>query len=167
MSKKKVIPTKKSAYINARLSQLRLVSERASTAQILPSTQPMQLQTEVTSGFSIGINSPNEPTLIVMRIDYKAILKILGTDNKILEYEATHEAMFAIERWAGFDDWTNMPTDGITPYMTIINNIALRKAEGTILEMGFKGIALPQPERFDGILTSVNMVSADATKTGK
>lgn len=166
MSKNSTTPIKKSAFINARLSQLRLVSERATCAPSLPADQQVQLRTDTTSGFSIGIDSPDKPKLIVMRIDYKVSLKIEGTDNNILDYEATHEALFAIEGWTGFDDWTNMPPDGAAPYVTILNNIALRKAERILLEMGFKGVSLPQPERFDGVLTAVKMEKAITEKTG-
>lgn len=168
MSKKSTVPTKISVFIDARISQVRLVSERATCAPALPSktSQKVELRTETTSGFSIGLDSPERPSGIVISIEYKASLKIPDTDKNIIEYEATHEAQFAIKGWIGFDDWTNMPSDAIAPYLAVVNNIALKKAEGTLLEMGFKGVSLPQPE-FDGVLSPVEIKKVVGAKTKK
>jgi hypothetical protein len=168
MSKNSTKPTKKLTFIDARLSQVRLVSERATCAPAFPSKEPQQVQlrTETTSGFSIGLDIPEKPSVIVININYKASLKVQDTDRNVIEYEATHEAQFSIEGWIGFDDWLNMPSDAIAPYLTVVNNIALRKAECIILEMGIKGVSLPLPERFDGALSPVNVAQVKSEKMG-
>lgn len=159
-------PTKKSSYIDARLSQVRLVSEHATCTPALPNkeTQQVRLRIETTSGFTIGLDKPESPTIIVIAVNYKAMLKAEDTDKLIVEYEATHEAQFTVAGWAGFDDWLDMPTDVMAPYLTVVNNVALKKAEATILDMGIKGASLPQPERLDGILSAVPL---EQGKSGK
>lgn len=159
-------PTKKSAYIDARLSQVRLVSERATCAPILPNNESKQVQLRIdtSSGFTIGFDKPESPTIIVITVNYKAALRTEDTDKIIVEYEATHEAQFSVAGWAGFDDWLSMPTDVMAPYLTVVNNVALKKAEATIVEMGVKGASLPQPEYLDGVLTSIPL---DQRKSGK
>ncbi len=154
MTKKPKKSTQNLPFINARLTHARLVSEKATSTAIVWSKEPsqVQLRTETSSTFSIGLDSPDAPKLILIKIDYKVALKTLDTDKLILEYEASHEAQLSIKNWTGFDDWTNMPSIAVAPYLAVLNNIALRKAEGTIFEMGFKGVVIPQPETFDEAL---------------
>jgi hypothetical protein len=73
--------------------------------------------------------------------------------ENLVEYTTKHEAQFTLEGWTGFDDWTNLLSDTIAPYLTIVHNVARKKAEDIFIEMGFKGVFLPQPERFDGALS--------------
>lgn len=157
MSKSSTPPTKKSAFIDARLSQSRLLSEHA-TCATLTNKEPLQaqLRADTASGFTIGLDLPEEPKVIVISIEFKAILKTLVGDNDLIEYEAKHEVQFIIEGWTGFDDWTNLPSESIAPYLAVVHNIARKKAEATIIEMGFIGLSLPQPEHFDGKLLPAN-----------
>lgn len=152
MSTDRTEPAKHLAFINARLTHVRLASETATSAPAPPSKAPQQVQlrTETSSGFTMGLDSPEKPSVLVIGIVYKVSLIIPDTENKVAEYEAKYEAQFSLIEWTGFDDWTNMPQSALSPYLAFIHNIASRKAEETLLEMGVKGVTLPQPEKFDG-----------------
>lgn len=152
MSKKDTAPTKILASINANLFQVRLTSERATLTPALPNKAPQQVQlrTDTSSDFSIGLDSDDKPRILTITVNYKATLKTLDTEKQIVDYEANHEALFNLIGWAGFDDWTDMPPEAISPYLALMHNIALRKAEGTLFEMGVKGASLPRPEHFNG-----------------
>lgn len=157
MSNNTPTSTTKKAFIDARLSQSRLTSEQAICAA-LTNQAPIQVQikTDTASSFSIGLDLPETPKVIVINIDFKASLKISDTEKNLIDYEAKHEVQFALEGWIGFVDWTNVPSEAIAPYLAIVHNIARSKAELTISEMGFKGIVLPQPENFNGELLPFN-----------
>lgn len=169
MSEFSKISTDKIGYIEAVMSQVRLASERVISAPTQPSKEPLrhEVRAETASGFAIGVDSLEKPTTITITIDYKVFLKLLSTEKQIVEYEAKHEAQFTIVRWAGFDDWLNMPSGSITPYMSMMHNIALRKAEATLLEMGLKGLTLPRQEKFDGDESLANAETTKSAETAK
>lgn len=152
MSDTGMVHTNKSAFINAKISISRLVSEKAISSPASPTKEPQQVQlrTETSSAISIGIDSPNKPSAIAIGFDYKVSLMIQGTDKVVMEYEARHEAQFVIDEWTGFDDWTLVPQSALNPYIAMMQHMAIKRAENTISEMGMKGVTLPFPERFDG-----------------
>lgn len=147
---------KKLAFIDARLTQSRLTSERAICAA-LTNQEPFQteIKTDTASNFTIGLDSLETPKVIVITIEFVASLKFHESSKNLLDYEAKHEVVFSIEGWTGFDDWTDLPSEAIAPYLAIVHNIARNKADATMIEMGFKGISLPQPEHFNGELAAV------------
>lgn len=154
MSTDSATSTDSRAFVDASLSHVRLVSVRAKSET--PATnkegQQVQLRTDTTSGFTIGVDSVDKPSAMLVTIDFKASLKIPETENPIIQYEARHEARFEIVGWTGFSNWSDMPSDAISSYLATVHNIALRKAEEIILEMGLKGVTLPQPESFKATL---------------
>ena len=145
MSRQTIQSTKEGAFINATLAQTRLVSERVTSASGTPSKEPkeIQLRVDTSSGFSIALDDMTRPNHILVEIDYKLSLKKQDGDKQLLDYEAKHVAQFNIASWLGFDDWTDVPHGAMTPYLAMIQNIAMRRAEGTLVEMGLRGINLP------------------------
>lgn len=154
-----ITENKKSAFIDARISEVRLSTEHvASTPPVQPSqdTPPLQLNIEVTSGFTIGIDSPQHPKIIVIRIQYNLIIKNPENGHIFITYEASHEAQFTLIGSSGITDWTTVPQGTYNPYFSMMYDISRRRAEGVLLEAGFKGLLLPKQEQFDG-----DTISAD------
>lgn len=160
MSDNSESPIKNKAFINARLSNVRLLSEKAILAPTIQTKQPqqVQLQIETATSFSFGLDSPINPSIIVIGIDYKVSLKNPNTEKQVIECETRHEAQFALVDWTGIEDWSLIQSIAISPYLAFMHNIALRKAELTILEMGLKGVSLPTPVTFDGDNSPANVV---------
>lgn len=148
----------KPAFINAQISLSRLVSEKAVSSPASPNKEPQQVQlrAETSSAISIGVDSPEKPTAIAIGFDYKVLLMIPDVDKVFMEYEARHEAQFVINEWTGFDDWTLVPQSALNPYIAMMQNMAIKRAESTISEMGMKGVALPFPDKFDGTNSLAN-----------
>ncbi|MDP2031611.1 MAG: hypothetical protein Q8K12_18405 [Thiobacillus sp.] len=144
--------TKGQAFINARPLQVRLVNERATSAPAQPSKEPkkIELRTETGSQFEIGLDNPEAPTLLNVAINFEVRLTVIETEKKLVDYEAKHEVQFSLISWVGFDDWLNVPSDALSPYLGVVHDIALRRAENTLLEMGLRGVGLPRPQTFDG-----------------
>lgn len=149
--------TKDRAFLDARLSRARLVSEEVSSAPIQISKEPkqVQLRIETASSFSVGLDDLASPSEITIEIEYKANLKTQDTDKLLTEYVSKHAAQFSVIAWLGFDDWMNIPQSALAPYFSIAQNIALRRAENTFSDMGFSGVVLPQPTSFEGADTSL------------
>jgi hypothetical protein len=143
--------TNVSAFINARISHLRLVSEKVVSTPAMPAKEPqvVQLSAEASSAFTIGLDFPDKPTALIIGIDYKASLKIPDTEKKFLEYESRHDAQFVLIASTGFEDWNLMPLSALTPYLATMQLIALKKAEGALFELGLKGVSLPLQENFE------------------
>jgi len=145
MSRQILQPTKEGAFINATLSQTRLVSEHVVSAPSTPSKEPkeIQLRVDTSSAFSVALDDMTGPKHILVEIVYKVNLKTQDTDKQLVEYEAKHVAQLDLASWLGFDDWTDVPNGAMAPYLAMIQNIAMRRAEGTLVDMGVRGINLP------------------------
>lgn len=143
-------------FIEAFLEGIRLVSERANSLSAGMSKEPQQVQLNVegTSGFTVGLDDPHAPKNLQIEIDYRVVLKLLNSENRIAEYEAKHAAQFAIRASGGFEDWKFPPAVAISPYLAMLQRVAVQRAESTLLEMGFRGIALPMPANFDGAISA-------------
>ena len=145
MSRQILQSTKEGAFINATLTQTRLVSERVTSIPTAPSKEPkdIQLRIDTSSSFSVDLDDLTKPKHILVYIDYKVSLKTLDTEKQFVDYEAKHVAQFNIASWLGLDDWTDVPGGAMAPYLAMIQHIAMRHAENTLVEMGLRGISLP------------------------
>lgn len=134
-------------YINARLEQTRLVSEHINAeAEIRQSPnepKPVQIRTETASSFAVGLNHPTTPSAFQVTVEYSAVFKLEGTDVKIADYKGTHCAEFKIVSWGGFDDWPQVVQSAMVPYFAMSHNVALRRAQRTLLDMGLGSVVLP------------------------
>lgn len=149
--------TKGQAFINAKPLQVRLVTEHATSAPAQPSKEPksIELRTETSSQFGIGLDNPDAPNLLNVEITFNVWLAFPDTEKKLVEYEGKHEVQFSLISWIGFDDWINVPSGALAPYLAFVHDIALRRAESTLLEMGIRGVGLPRPNTFDGPDTEI------------
>ena len=140
------------AFISARPAQVRLVSERATSAPASPGSEPKkaEVKAETTSQFEIGIDNPDAPEAISVTITFGVTLVLPALDKKLVEYECKHEVQYRVLNWGGFSDWVNVPPDALAPYLAMVHEVALRRAESTLLEMGLGGVALPRTETFSG-----------------
>lgn len=145
-----------SAFINAKPFQGRLVRERAESTPAKPRSEStkVQLKTDTSSSFAIGLDDPEAPKALSVEIEFRVAMRDQDSGQLFLDYEAKHEMQFTVLTWGGFSDWTNLPSEAITPYIAMIHDIALRKAEATMHEMGIRGGTLPRPESFDSPLES-------------
>jgi len=135
-------------FVDALMQDGRLVSEKLTTPPATTvASQPRQMQLKVdgNSEFTIGLDDLENPTNLQVSIDYKIVLKVLNTENRVAEYEARHAIHFTIVEWGGFSDWTFPPGVVMRPYMAVAQRAAMRRAEITFFEAGLKGIALPMP----------------------
>jgi hypothetical protein len=140
------------AFINAKPAQVRLVSERATSAPAPPKSEQKktELRTETTSQFEIGIDNTDTPEALSVTITFGVTLSFPELEKKLVEYEGKHEIQYKVLSWGGFSDWVNVPPGALAPYLAVVHDVALRRAESTLLEMGLRGVALPRPETFDG-----------------
>lgn len=140
------------AFISAKPLQVRLVSERATAAPASPGSEPKktEVKAETNSQFEIGIDNPDAPEALIVTITFVVTLVLPESDKKLVEYECKHETQYRVLNWGGFSDWLNVPSDALAPYLAMVHDVALRRAESTLLEMGLRGVALPRPETFNG-----------------
>lgn len=138
------------AFVSAKPLQGRLVSESVSSAPAKSSTaqQRVELRTDTTSNFAIGLDDQVAPKTISVEIEFRTLIKQPDTEKIIVSYESKHEMQFGVIAWIGFSDWTDMPQQAITPYLAMIHDIAIRRAESTLHEMGVRGARLPRPDDF-------------------
>ncbi len=80
-----------------------------------------------------------------IEIEYSAILKLEETSKELANYSAKHAAQFRIADSIGIKDWTKPPEEAMAPLILSLQLIALRRAEATFMEMGLKGVNLPNP----------------------
>ncbi|MEJ2653137.1 MAG: hypothetical protein P8173_15455, partial [Gammaproteobacteria bacterium] len=57
-----------------------------------------------------------------------------------------HRALYHIANYDGIDDWSEMSDDVLLPYISMIHDMANRKAENILLELGLRGVKLPIPD---------------------
>lgn len=137
------------AFVDAKMLGSRLVTEQVNaTLASHKSQERLQLEVETSSDFSIGLNDPTNPTELHINIQYKVILRT-ATKDVLVEYEVEHSGTFGISAWTGFTDWTTLETIMVEPSLAIMHQIALRRAEATIIEMGIRGVKLPIPMSFN------------------
>jgi hypothetical protein len=137
-----------SPFLSARLIQARLVSEHVDSApaQSTSEPKPVQLRTETTSKFGVALDDPKTPTGVLIQVDYTITLKTLkldGTDLVVADYKGKHTAEFKILDWGGFEDWTQPPHPTLVPYFAMSHNVAIRRAQQTLLDMGLGQVILP------------------------
>lgn len=133
-------------YVDARVTQTRLVSEQISSlmTQIAKDPKPVQVRTETSSGFSVGLDHPEKPKTMTVELNYKVAHSVIETNQKLVDYDARHMALFEIHRQSGIESWLNVPTQALAPYFAFVHSMATRRAEHTFLEMGLRGIVLPR-----------------------
>jgi hypothetical protein len=103
----------------------------------------MQLRTETSTTFSVALDHPETPSGFQVTVEYTAVLKIGATDVQIADYKGKHSAEFKIVSWGGFDGWPKIPQSALVPYFAISHNVALRRAQRTLLDMGLGSVVLP------------------------
>ena len=135
---------KEDIFLSATLVQTRLASEQISTAPTKPEVgvTELQVKTDTSSGFSVALADAKNPTHLFLQIDYKVSVKIANTETLLAQYEAKHATQFKVINWSGFN-WEDIPQDVMIPYFAMVQNIAIRRADTTFIEMGMRGISLP------------------------
>lgn len=143
---------KTNAFVNARISQGRLVSESltSSPAKAGSGQQQVKLRTDTSSSFALGLDDPVEPKTITVEIQFRVRMTQIEAEKLIVDYEAKHEVQFDLIASEGVTDWMNLPPGALTPYSAMAHDIAIRRAEGTLHDMGLRGATLPRPTSFNG-----------------
>lgn len=111
--------------------------------------QQVQLSTESSSSVEIGLDNPVTPKIFNLGIEFQVLMKQSDIDKVVVDYKSKHEMQFSLIDWTGFTDWMKMPGQAAIPYIAMLHDIAIRRAESTLHEMGFRGVALPRPVTFD------------------
>ncbi len=132
------------------------MSERATSSPAKPvakedQEQPVkqvQLQTETTSNFEIGLDDPLSPKVINIEVELIVVMKAPDQEKSLVEYQAKHQATFQILGSTGFSNWEDVPEEALAPYVAMTHDRAVRKAEITLYEMGLRGSGLPRPQNF-------------------
>jgi hypothetical protein len=132
--------------VEAHLIQSRLVSEQVTSlpAQMMNDPKAIQVRTETSSGFSVGLDHPDKPKTMTIELVFKVTHVLNETSQKVADYEAKHMALFEIRAQSGIDSWLNVPTRALAPYFSFLHGIAMRRAEHTFLDMGLRGVVLPR-----------------------
>ena len=140
-NKTEVVPP----FVSANLIQTRLVDERITSAPVQSSTEPkpVQLKAETTTTFAVALDNPKTPSRVLIELEYLVTLRIDESDFVIADYKAKHASEFKIISWHGFEDWTQVPQSSLVPYFAMSHNVALRRAQRTLLDMGFGTVVLP------------------------
>lgn len=141
------IPT----FLSANISSSRLIEESFHSTLPLNSAEgatQLQVSSETGTNFYIGLDDPLNPKHMHIEIHYKVAVNAVNIKKSIINYDAKHMCEFSIIKWTGFPDWTALPSEAMTPYLSIVHHLAVRRAEATIAETGTRGIRLPVPESF-------------------
>ena len=138
------------AFLDAKLSSSRLVNEEVKSAptQFGNGRTQVELRIETTSSFTVGLDHPTAPTLLLIEINFKTFIKAKDSEKTFIEYESKYAAQFNVKAWIGFDDWTNIPTGVLSSYFAIVHALAVKRAESTFSEMGVRGVEIPNPPEF-------------------
>src|SRR5688500_14129 len=110
---------KERMFVDARLSQARLVKEQATTApasRFAQAPTTIQVRIETASGFAVSLNNPTAPTELLIELDYKVDAKIQDSDKPVVSYEAKHQVQFLLVDWSGVKTWTEVPNSVFAPY---------------------------------------------------
>ena len=160
---------KERIFVDARLSQARLVKEQATSVsgRFAQAPSTIQVRIETASGFSVALNNPTEPTELLIELDYKVDAKIQDTEKPVVSYESKHHVQFLIAEWGGVKNWTEVPNDVFSPYFAMVQSIAITRAENTLAAMGLRGVALPKQLKFDEHTVSQTEPQPAATPTVK
>lgn len=136
-------------FIDARLTLIRLLSESFSAAppegakKTPGDTVEVSLKTQTTSGFSVGLSDLSRPESIQIELEFSVSLSLKETSVRVAEYSAKHSAIFSIVGWGGFDDWTKLHDSSFAPSFATVQHFAVKRAEETLLDAGFRGISIP------------------------
>lgn len=143
--------TKEFESVDARLIQARLVSEQVTSmpAPLSDTPKPLQIRTETSAGFSVGLDDPEKPKRMTIELLFKVGHVLNETDQKVAEYEARHMVLLEIHGQSGIENWLNVPKRALAPYFSFVHSAAIRRAEHTFLEMGLRGVALPRIPDFE------------------
>jgi hypothetical protein len=128
-------------FVDAILTNSRMIKEQATSLPSRFTSAPNQLQvrTETSSEFRVGLDNPEAPKDLLIEVDYKVQLLSQEGDKQLASYEATHVGQFMISSWGGFTDWAEVPTDTFSSYFAVLHHIALSRAENTLGALGLKG----------------------------
>lgn len=156
------------AFLDARLIQTRLVSEKVESS--VPSgfsTGPQQaeLTTNTQSTFSVALNDPLKPTDILIEVHYQVALKRPTAESSFVTYEAKHTAQFKLTAWTGFEDWSRAPHEALAPYLGMLNHLATQRAELALFDLGVRGATLPRVTDFQ-LQNGYSAPSAAPTSSG-
>lgn len=139
-----------SAFLDLRLSNIRLVSESANAT--VPSTQSetkkAEVKTETSISFTVGLDSLDNPSALLIQVDYKVNLFVDGTTEQLVSYAAMHEAAFDISGSSDGINWEELQNNQFDPYFTMLHQNAIQRVEQTLLAMGFRGIPIPLLKSF-------------------
>lgn len=148
----------RSVFVNAALSHIRLVSEsfeskvptsgddKGQAGSLM--TIQAEMQTDASCGFSVGLANLERPDTMQIEVDFSVSLSIKSTGEKMASYSSKLAAVFSILASGGFDDWTKLPDSALIQYFSTLNHHAVDKAERTLLEAGFRGVAIPRVSSF-------------------
>ncbi|WP_200384215.1 hypothetical protein [Rhodocyclus tenuis] len=134
------------AFVDLRLIQIRLVTENFSTIHPPPSGMAgqVQLKTDTSSAFSVGLDDLENPKSLTIELDYQASLSAPSVEKTFVDYSSKYFANFDILRSTGFQDWRNLPDEAFDAYFSIVHQFAVARAESTLCEAGLKGTGLPR-----------------------
>lgn len=150
------------AFIDARFSQSRIIREQATSTPTPFSKGPTQLQvrTDTSSGFAVGLDNTETPTEFIVEIDYKVDLTLQETNKPVATYEAKHAVQFVIRGWSGFTQWKDVPAQALSPYFAVAQNLAIVRAENSLAAMGLRGLPLPRQIDFENPATPASQEAA-------
>lgn len=153
--------------VHAHLTQARLVSEQVTSlpGQMTNDPKPIELRTETSSGFSVGLDHPEKPKTMLIELVFKVTHVLNETSQKVAEYEAKHMAIFEIRGQSHISSWLNVPTGALAPYFSFLHGAATRRAEHTFLDMGLRGVVLPRIEDYGKSETQPTASLVGDTKT--
>jgi hypothetical protein len=137
-------------YVDARLTQARLVSEQVTSlpGQMGKEVRQVQVRTETNTGLSVGLDDPINPKNMTIDLEYKVVHIVNESNQKLVEYQSKHTSLFGIVSQSGIDSWLNPPKEALAPYFSFVHGMAMRRAEHTFLDMGIRGVVLPRIEDF-------------------
>ncbi len=148
-------------FLDARLVLSRLVSERAGSLAPTPiqEQRSVQARAESSTQIEIGLHPATDPNSLTITISYKVSIKSEGMEKPIGEYECIYYSVFRIVRSIGITDWNKLPMSVVAPYVATTVQVAIRRAEATLQEMGINGGPLPRPELRDTEIPASSIAS--------
>lgn len=139
------------AFVNAKVLRGRLIRESVNSmlAAGMVNQRQVELHSETASNFAIGLDNPENPRILSIEIEFRATLRYQETQENVVDYESKHEMRFELISWTGIVNWgTDLSPTVLAPYASMIHDIAVRRAESTLHELGLSGARLPRPDNF-------------------
>ena len=138
--------TKTAGFIQARIRNVRLVSEHAEVTNMEQGVTVTLTMSDETLVEARWESSSSGETMLVIAPAVNTRFSDANANVALVTYQSRHEVRFLIDAYTGFDPAQTLPDDAVTPYIEMALFIVKSKASASIRNMGLQNFTWPQNE---------------------